>query len=88
MFLVLYFWLGVFYVNVFYYEYVMLEIGSFSVVIVFIMVILILMWMLGYMILWIFYFSGMLFFQIRIIFCGQILYERKKKKKEYDFGWK
>lgn len=102
MFLALYLWLGAFYANAFHHEYVTSEIGSFSVATVLTMVTPILMWMLGYTTLYGFFisfmtglsifafilFSGMLFFQIRIISRGQTSYERKKKKKEYDLGWK
>ena len=102
MFLALYLWLGAFYANAFHHEYVTSEIGSFSVATVLTMVTPIVMWMLGYTTLYGFFisfmtglsifafilFSGMLFFQIRIISRGQTSYERKKKKKEYDLGWK
>ena len=101
-FLALYLWVGTLYANAFHYEYVKAEIGGFGLGTWFTMFTPAIMWLLGYTTFYGFFvtfitglsifalilFSGQLFFQCRIISRGQTSYERKKKKREYDMGWR
>jgi len=102
MFLAVHLWLGALYANLFHHEYVTEEIGGFGFWTLLTLFTPIVMWLLGYTTVYGFFisfmtgvsifafilFSTLLLFQIGIIFRGQTSYERKKKKREYDLGWK
>lgn len=102
MCLAMHLWMGAVYANVFHYEYVTEQIGPFGFWTLLTLFSPAVMWLLGYMTLYgifvsfmagvsifaLLLFSGLLFFQARIIFRGQTSYERKKHKREYDLGWK
>ena len=102
MCLALHLWMGAVYANVFHYEYVTEEIGGFGYLTLLTMFTPVVIWLLGYTTLYgifiscmagisvfaLLLFSGLLFFQAGIILRGQTSYERKKKKREYDLGWK
>lgn len=102
MFLALYLWMGAVYANVFHHDYVTDEIGGVGFWTLLTMVTPVVIWLLGYTSVYgifvsfmagisvfaLLLFTAMLFFQTGIIFKGQTSYERKKKKREYDRGWR
>lgn len=94
--------MGAVYANVFHHDYVTDEIGGVGFWTLLTMVTPVVIWLLGYTSVYgifvsfmagisvfaLLLFSAMLFFQTGIIFKGQTSYERKKKKREYDRGWR
>mgnify|MGYP001796214650 CR=1 FL=1 len=102
MFLVIYLWLGAIYANYYHWEYAKEQLGPFGFTTIFTMFVPFLTWLFGYCTIYQFFvtlmvglsmfslvlFSGLLFFQLRIIFRGQTSYERKKNRRLYDQGWK
>ena len=98
--MVIYLWIGAVYANVYHFEYVHGVAGGFKMATFFTMFMPFIMLIFGYASGYQFYvlflagvsifslllFTGLLYLQVRLITKGQVTYERKRGKLEYDLG--
>ena len=98
--MVIYLWIGAVYANIYHFEYVHGKAGGFKMATFFTMFMPFIMLIFGYATGYQFYvlflagvsifslllFTGLLYHQIRLISKGQVTYERKRGKLEYNLG--
>lgn len=98
--MVIYLWIGAVYANVYHFEYVHSIAGGFKMATFFTMFMPFIMHIFGYASGYQFYvlflagvsvfslllFTGLLYLQVRLISKGQVTYEQKRGKQEYDLG--
>lgn len=98
--MVVYLWIGAVYANVYHFQYVDSVAGGFKIASFFTMFMPFVMLIFGYASGYQFYvlflagisifslclFTGLLIFQVRLISKGQVTYERKRGKLEYNLG--
>lgn len=99
--MVVYLWLGALYANIYHFEYIHSIAGGFGLVTFFTMFMPFIMLICGYStgyqfyvlflagisVLSLFLFSCLLYLQIKLILNGQVTYENKRGKREYDLGY-